>query len=837
VLTLRVRRGLPSIVGLFARAGSASSRSSARWSGWRRSSDCSSPGSTSRPSCRTSRRCSSCRPRSAIRSPQQSAELQRERTLLALAAIYQALSRAQPVVFCIEDLHWSDPSTRELLERMAAEASAAGGLLLLTGRPEVWHERHLDGPHSTHIVLTRLSPGDARELATASLRGAALSEDVLEKVVARADGIPLFVEELAKSAVESRGLDLMGGRKDPQRDDAVPTTLQDSLNARLDRLSSAKLVAQIAATLGREFGFELIAAVADLDVSILAAGLAQLVEAEILYERGQPPHASYFFKHALLQDTAYQSQLRGQRRERHARAAEVIEERFASIAAAEPEALAHHCVEGGLPERAAAHFERAGRAAIERYANAEAVDCLRRGLAQMALLPEDPARQQLEITLRVGLGGPLAALFGYDAAEVAQNYARLRELVDLVGEGPQQLAACIGLINYYAQCSEFARLTEIGHAIVRIAEPLDIPVLFALGKLLVGLSRLTSSPREAIDSLRPAIALADQGALPPPTSVHEPDMAAWGYAMGAFAYTIVGDPGEGLRYLELATTRAEALAHVNTIANVRVMGCGMLFQLLDRARIAVLAREAVDLCADRGFRNLAPQAQVYHSWVQAAANRDGADACVAAVEAYEAGGSRSTLAWLHIIAADAMRVAGRHDEALARLVLTEQLIDRTGETGYLTWTIWLRGLLAIARGDGVQGERYLRDALELAHQRDDRIGALRCAISLADLLRTIDRGAEGRALVTTWLPHRSTPGRRSHPASPRGPRAARGVSAARASNTASPQPLCRMAVHRTAGRRGVRRSFRRAPPHPATLTRALRVAAAPVAAWRCTAPP
>ncbi|HVQ26485.1 MAG TPA: AAA family ATPase, partial [Planctomycetota bacterium] len=128
--------------------------------------------------------------------PQQSAELQRERTLLALAAIYQALSRAQPVVFCIEDLHWSDPSTRELLERMAAEASAAGGLLLLTGRPEVWHERHLDGPHSTHIVLTRLSPGDARELATASLRGAALSEDVLEKVVARADGIPLFVEEL-----------------------------------------------------------------------------------------------------------------------------------------------------------------------------------------------------------------------------------------------------------------------------------------------------------------------------------------------------------------------------------------------------------------------------------------------------------------------------------------------------------------------------------------------------------------------------------------------------------------------------------------------------------------
>ena len=464
--------------------------------------------------------------------PQQSAELQRERTLLALAAIYQALSRAQPVVFCIEDLHWSDPSTRELLERMAAEASAAGGLLLLTGRPEGWHARHLEGPHSIHIALTRLSPGDARELATASIRGAALPDDVLEKVVARADGVPLFVEELAKSAVESRELGLVGGRHDVQRDDAVPTTLQDSLNARLDRLSSAKVVAQIAATLGREFSFELVAAVADLKVSTLAAGLAQLVEAEILYERGRPPHASYFFKHALLQDTAYQSQLRSQRRERHARAAQVIEERFASIAAAEPEALAHHCVEGGLPERAAGHFERAGRAAIERYANTEAVDCLRRGLAQVELLPDGPTRQQLEITLRVGLGGPLAALRGFDAAEVAENYARVRELVDLVGEGPQQLAACIGLINYYAQCSEFARLTEIGHAIVRIAESLDISVLLALGKLLIGLSRLTFSAQEAIDALRPAIALADQGALPPPTSVHEPDMAAWGYRHG-----------------------------------------------------------------------------------------------------------------------------------------------------------------------------------------------------------------------------------------------------------------------------------------------------------------
>ena len=574
--------------------------------------------------------------------------------------------------------------------------------------------------------------------------------------MARADGVPLFVEELAKSAVESRELGLVGGRHDVQRDDAVPTTLQDSLNARLDRLSSAKVVAQIAATLGREFSFELVAAVADLKVSTLAAGLAQLVEAEILYERGRPPHASYFFKHALLQDTAYQSQLRSQRRERHARAAQVIEERFASIAAAEPEALAHHCVEGGLPERAAGHFERAGRAAIERYANTEAVDCLRRGLAQVELLPDGPTRQQLEITLRVGLGGPLAALRGFDAAEVAENYARVRELVDLVGEGPQQLTACIGLINYYAQCSEFARLTEIGHAIVRIAESLDISVLLALGKLLIGLSRLTFSAQEAIDALRPAIALADQGALPPPTSVHEPDMAAWGYAMGAFAYVIAGDPG---RDFAISRWQRRAPSARPRQHHRQRPGHGL-------RRAVPATGPGADRVAGTGGRRALRRPRL---------PQPGAPG--AGVPFLGWCGSRKPARRRRLrrrrrslrgrwIALDA-RLAAHHRRRRPPLDRSSRRNPgaprprrardhSTGETGYLTWTLWIRGLLTVASGDRIAGERILRDALEMARQRGDHIGALRCAVSLAETLQSTGRGAEGRALLTDWLPPHST---------------------------------------------------------------------------------
>ena len=685
--------------------------------------------------------------------PQQSPELQRERTLAALAAIQHGLSQVQPVVLCLEDVHWSDPSTRELLGRMADQAPTARVLLLITGRPEAWRSWSMDRNHVSLVSLTRLTRRHARELVVASLRGGSLPDAVLEKVVARADGVPLFLEELAKAVVESREVVRRDGRHEPPEDTAVPATLQDSLTARLDRLSSAKVVAQIASTLGREFDYALIAAVSQLDASVLEAGLLQLVAAEILYARGAPPQSTYYFKHALLQDTAYQSQLRTQRRERHARAADVIEERFDALATEEPETLAHHCAEGGLPERAAGHFERAGRAAIERLANAEAVDCFRRGLAQLETLPESVQRHELETSVRVALGGPLAAMLGYDASEVAQNYARVRQLTDLVGEGPQQLAAWIGLINYYSQSSEFDRLSEVGSAIVRIAEPLEIPVLFALGKLLIGLSRLTvGSASEVIECVAPAIALADQGALPPPTSAHEPDMTAWSYATAAFAYFNSGDPSVGLRYLGLAIERAEGLDHANTIANVKVMGCGVLFQLHELERITVLAREAAELGTDRGFRSLATQGRVYVAWSRAAAgDATGADDCVAAVAEYIASGSRSTVAWLQIVAADAMRRVGRADEALARVDVAEKLIARSREVVYFIWTGWLRALIAVDRGDDMEAERLLREGLEMSRRLDHPSGGIRTAIALAPLWAKAGRGAEARDLLTSCL--------------------------------------------------------------------------------------
>ena len=276
----------------------------------------------------------------------------------------------QPLVLFVEDLHWCDASTLELLGHLIAQSPTARVLLLATARPEFtppWPARS----NLTTLPLARLTKRQARDMV-AALAGAELPAATLDALVARADGVPLYVEELTKAVVEpgaARGVE------------AIPATLADSLMARLDRLSAAKEVAQRAAVLGREFGYPLLAAIAGIDEAALRQGLARLVDAEILFARGEPPAATYTFKHALVQETAYESLLKRTRQQLHARVAQVLEERFPERVAAEPEVIARHYDQAGLAAQAIAHYQRAGERATQRSANEEAIGHLRRALA------------------------------------------------------------------------------------------------------------------------------------------------------------------------------------------------------------------------------------------------------------------------------------------------------------------------------------------------------------------------------------------------------------------------------------------------------------------------
>ena len=360
---------------------------------------------------------------------QMSPELQRKKTIDLLAQWTLSVSAAQPLVLFVEDLHWCDVSTLELLGYLIAQSPTARVLLLATARPEFtppWPPRS----NLTNVQLARLTRRQARDMI-AALAGTELPAETLDALVARADGVPLYVEELTKAMAEPGAAHGVA---------AIPASLADSLMARLDRLSTAKEVAQRAAVLGREFGYPLLAAMMEMpgmDEAILRHGLGRLVDAEILFARGEPPAATYTFKHALVQETAYQSLLKRTRQQLHARTAQVLEERFPERVAAEPEVIARHYDQAGLAAQASAYYQRAGERATQRLANEEAIGHLRRALALVATLPERHERRQMELGLQMAIGAPLAAARGWAHPEYEQTFTRARALASQIGESPE----------------------------------------------------------------------------------------------------------------------------------------------------------------------------------------------------------------------------------------------------------------------------------------------------------------------------------------------------------------------------------------------------------------
>ena len=362
-----------------------------------------------------------------------------------------AEAERQPTLAVWEDLHWADPSTLEFLSLLIDQIPTARLLALFTCRPEFrppWSPRS----YLTQLTLDRLGRAQVEAMTERITGGKALPVEVVQQIVAKTDGVPLFVEELTKAILESG---LLREREDryeltgPLPSLAIPATLHDSLMARLDRLATGKEVAQLAATLGRIFPYELLRAVTPLDEATLQQAVARLVEAELLYQRGVPPQATYIFKHALIQETAYQSLLKSTRQQYHQRIAQVLDEQFPETAETQPELLAHHYTEAGFREQAVGYWQRAGQQALQRSANPEAILHLTTGLALLTTLPETPARAQQELDLQIALGSALTATKGQAAPEVEQTYARAQALCAQVGETPQlfpTLGAYVGSI-------------------------------------------------------------------------------------------------------------------------------------------------------------------------------------------------------------------------------------------------------------------------------------------------------------------------------------------------------------------------------------------------------
>jgi class 3 adenylate cyclase/DNA-binding winged helix-turn-helix (wHTH) protein len=399
------------------------------------------------------------------------------RTVEALVQLPLHGARRRPLVLEFENLHWIDPTSEEVLRALVEQLVGARILLLLTYRPG-YRPPWIDKSYVSQLALARLAPRHSRRLVQAVLRTTPVPESVVQVILARAEGNPLFLEELAHSAME---------QGDSHRTAGVPTTIQAVLATRIDRLPlEAKRLLQMAAVIGKDIAVTLLAAIAELPEAALQGSLAHLQTVELLYETTRVADRALTFKHALIQEAAYHSLLKSTRQRYHQQIAQVLAERFPETVETQPELLAHHYTEAGLPAQAAPIWLRAGQHALERSAHVEAIAHLSKGLEVLKTLPDTLERTQLELVLQTTLGPALMATKGYATPEVEYAYVRARELCQQVGETPQLFQALWGLWYFYLVRAEFQTAHELGEQLLNLAQRVQVPVLLLLAHRVLG---------------------------------------------------------------------------------------------------------------------------------------------------------------------------------------------------------------------------------------------------------------------------------------------------------------------------------------------------------------
>ena len=675
----------------------------------------------------------------------------REKTLELLAALFRRQAAATPLVFAVEDLHWVDPSTRELLDRLAAQAPACRLLAVLTERTALAPAE--DGPpHAERLRLGRLADAEVEQIARHVAAGKPLSESVLGELVARTDGVPLFAEELTKMLLETGLLERSPEPGTPRRALAIPTTLEDSLRARLDRLGQAKEAAQLAAVIGREVPGELLRAVAPWDGEVLGSLLDRLVAAELL-EPLEGTSPGYSFRHALIREAAYGSLLRQQRQDWHARLAATLEERFPALAAAQPELVAQHYTAAGRLPEAIELWRRAGREALRRAANAEAARHFETALDLLVQRPADRGRDELELELLTALGPPLMATRGFAAPAVMRVYGRARELCLGGGQGPRLFASLVGLCRFYTTAAQLDTARDLTAQLLRLAREGDDPdmhveayrsagcVLFYRGEIEAARSHLERGI--AVDLLaRRRVRLFD--------SVYHAGLGCRAFLSWALWHLGYPDQAAAMSREGLALARRLGRPYDLTLA----LSAAALTHLLRREAAAtrVLAEEQMALAAEHHLAIPLASGRLLcgGALVELGRVAEGMELMREGIAAWRATGALANLTFYHgALLAEGCRRAARPDEGLAVLAGALADADRHGERFFEAGLHQLQGELTLMRSAAAvdAAERCFLRALAVARRQRARALELRAATSLARLWARRGETRRARSLL------------------------------------------------------------------------------------------
>jgi predicted ATPase len=675
----------------------------------------------------------------------------RQKTLGALTAQLEALSRSTPVLMIFEDVHWIDPTSLEALGRAVDRLRTLGVLLLVTFRPE-FEPPWVGRPYVTALTLNRLGQREITALIDGVTGNKSLPANIRQDIVQRTDGIPLFVEEMTKAVLEAESEgDARETAAVPSSALSVPASLHASLLARLDRLGPAKQMAQMGAAIGREFSHSLLEAVAGKPEAELALALDRLIVAGLLSRQGLPPQATYLFKHALVQDAAYGTLLREPRRTLHARIAETLESRFAEIAENQPEVLARHFTEAGMSETAIKCWSKAGERALQRSANAEAAAHLTSAIELIRVSPKRDGESRVELRLQMALGSAARAIHGHAAPETLRVYTRARDLLDETVPAKEQMAVLYGLFSVTFVRGEYAASRPVAEQALALAASEPDPEAAAFANRMMGIvdwatgDFLAAEPR-----LRQVAELyaAESGNV---TDLrYSQDHSVWSLSLLALALWPLGFVDQAIEAALKALARAQQINHAMTTAFALIFGSTLCeFIRADPLRGGHLFDEALDYCVNNDLRTYFPWSRFYGGL--SLVNRGQLDQGLEMMRGAMAAAKKinTKLLWTPHLGSLASAYA-RAGHAGAALDLLSEAIAAVEEMDERVFEAELHriigdALLSMLRQD--EAEIEFTRALVVARQQQAKSWELRASMSLARLWRDQGKVQQARELL------------------------------------------------------------------------------------------
>lgn len=671
---------------------------------------------------------------------------QREETFRLILEWLQVRAARVPILFVVEDLHWVDASTLEFLCEFVAEGSQDRILTVLTFRPEFsppWTPME----HQTRLALTRLTRRQVGDLIQKKSRGK-LSEEVIEQVYDRAGGVPLFVEEFTKMAEESAG----GSRAPVTINHEIPSTLQDLVMARLDRMEGGRELAQLAAVLGREFSHEVFAAVAG-DGPTVQVELTKLARAEILYPKGRPPRCTYVFKHALLEDALYNSLIKAKRQQLHQRIGEVLESQFPQTAETQPELLGHHFTEAGLTEKAIGYWLRAGQRSRDRSAFCEAIGHLTRGLALLESLEDSRARDDLELQLLTKLAPSYITARGYAAPEAGPLLIRARELCKRIGDEKQQFGIMLGMWEWHIVRGDLRTCVDQAADGLALAKRLNDPgvmmeALFMPGVTMFYRGQFASARAHFENALA---AYDDRARTRYWTTYTGHDAGVTHRCYLALALWHLGYPDRALELARETCELARTIGHAFSLAHAVDFRAYLYHYCRLGAETQATAQEEMAIGTEEGFPfwHAVGTMNKAVGMLQQGRPEEALPLLLKGFNAFRATGAEirvpSYLGLLGTAYTQSARFADAHKALDEGLVVAEKNDDRCYEAELHR----LRGelLLAEAPDNTSAAEECFRRAIVTAQHQDSRGWELRATTSLARLWQGQGRGAEARSIL------------------------------------------------------------------------------------------